>query len=182
LFAVLLGGATALLPIYAKDILTVGPVGLGILRAAPSVGAAVMALVLAWRPLERHAGAKLFAAVALFGLATIVFGLSRSFGLSLAALAALGASDMVSVVTRHTLVQLRTPDEMRGRVSAVNWVFIGASNELGDFESGLTASWFGTVPAVVIGGVGTLVVALAWPWIFPELRRIDSLTHPDEKA
>ena len=182
LFAVLLGGATALLPIYAKDILLVGPIGLGILRAAPSVGAAVMALVLAWRPLERRAGLKLFGAIAVFGLATIVFGLSHSFALSLTALAVLGASDMVSVVTRQTLVQIRTPDEMRGRVSAVNWVFIGASNELGDFESGLTASWFGTVPAVVIGGVGTLAVALAWAWMFPELRRIDSLSKSPDSA
>jgi len=120
--------------------------------------------------------------VALFGLATIVFGLSHSFGLSLAALAVLGASDMVSVVTRQTLVQIRTPDEMRGRVSAVNWVFIGASNELGDFESGLTAAWFGTVPAVVIGGIGTLAVALAWAWMFPELRRVDNLTDPPVKV
>ena len=182
LFAVLLGGATALLPIYAKDILFVGPIGLGILRAAPSVGAATMALALAYRPLEHRAGLKLFAAVALFGLATIVFGLSHSFGLSLAALAVLGASDMVSVVTRQTLVQIRTPDEMRGRVSAVNWVFIGASNELGDFESGLTAAWFGTVPAVVIGGIGTLAVAVAWAWMFPELRRVDNLTDPPVKV
>ncbi len=175
LFAVLLGGATALLPIYARDILLVGPTGLGLLRGAPAVGAAAMALVLAQRPLESRAGVKLFAAVALFGLATIAFGLSRSFPLSLAALAVLGAADMVSVVVRQTLVQIRTPDRMRGRVSAVNWVFIGASNELGEFESGLTAAWFGTVPAVVIGGIGTLVVAAVWAWRFPELRRIDRL-------
>ena len=178
LFAVLLGGATALLPIYARDILLIGPVGLGVLRAAPSVGAATMAVVLAHRPLERRIGRKLFAAVALFGLATVVFGLSRSFPLSLAALTVLGAADMVSVVTRQTLVQIRTPDEMRGRVSAVNWVFIGASNELGDFESGLTASWFGTVPAVVIGGVGTLAIAALWAWRFPELRRVDNFGEP----
>ncbi len=175
LFAVLLGGATALLPVYARDILHVGPAGLGLLRGAPSIGAAAMALVLARRPLERAAGVKLFAAVVVFGLATIVFGLSRSFMVSLAALAVLGAADMVSVVVRQTLVQLRTPDAMRGRVSAVNWVFIGASNELGEFESGLTAAWFGTVPAVVLGGLGTLAVAALWAWRFPELRRVDGL-------
>jgi MFS family permease len=175
LFAVLLGGATALLPIYARDILHVGPTGLGILRAAPSVGAAAMALALARWPLDRNAGHKLFVAVAVFGVATIVFGLSTSFELSLAALIVLGAADVVSVVVRQTLVQIRTPDAMRGRVSAVNWVFIGASNELGGFESGLTAAWFGTVPAVVIGGIGTLVIAVLWAWRFPDLRRVDRL-------
>ncbi len=174
LFAVLLGGATALLPVYARDILHIGPLGLGLLRAAPATGATAMALVLARFPLERRAGPKLFAAVTLFGLSTVVFGLSESFPLSLMALAMLGAADMISVVVRHTLVQLRTPDAMRGRVSSVNWVFIGASNELGEFESGVTAAWFGTVPAVVIGGLGTLVIAAVWAWRFPELRRIDN--------
>ena len=175
LFAVLLGGATALLPLYARDILHAGPAGLGLLRGAPSAGAAAMALALALRPLEREAGAKLFAAVAVFGIATIAFGLSRSFTVSLVALAVLGAADMVSVVVRQTLVQIRTPDAMRGRVSAVNWVFIGASNELGEFESGLTAAWFGAVPAVVLGGIGTLAIAALWAWRFPELRRVDRL-------
>lgn len=175
LFAVLLGGATALLPIYAKDILHVGPVGLGVLRSAPAAGAALMAVGLAHYPLASRVGIKLFGAVAVFGAATIVFGLSSSFWLSLAALAVLGAADMVSVVVRQTLVQIRTPDAMRGRVSAVNFVFIGASNELGEFESGFTAALFGTVPAVVIGGIGTLAVAALWAWRFPELRRIDRL-------
>ncbi len=178
LFAVLLGGATALLPIYARDILHVGPEGLGVLRSAPAMGAAIMSVVLAHRPLERRVGVKLFAAVALFGIATVVFGLSRNIALSLAALIVLGAADMISVVVRQTLVQIRTPDAMRGRVSAVNWVFIGASNELGEFESGVTAAWFGTVPAVVIGGIGTLLVAAIWAWRFPELRRVDDLTSP----
>jgi Arabinose efflux permease len=176
LFAVLLGGATALLPIYARDILHVGPEGLGLLRSAPAAGAALMALVLAHHPLTSRAGHKLFAAIATFGIATIVFGLSTSFWLSLGALVVLGGSDMVSVVVRQTLVQMRTPDTMRGRVSAVNTVFIGASNELGEFESGLTAAWFGIVPAVVIGGLGTLAVAGLWAWRFPALRRVDRLT------
>lgn len=175
LFAVLLGGATALLPIYAKDILHVGPVGLGLLRSAPAAGAALMALVLAHHPLTSRAGHKMFAAVGVFGLATIAFGLSTSFWLSLAALLVLGCADMISVVVRQTLVQIRTPDAMRGRVSAVNSVFIGASNELGEFESGVTAALFGIVPAVVIGGVGTLTVAALWAWRFPALRRVDRL-------
>jgi MFS family permease len=175
LFAVLFGGATALLPVYARDILHVGPLGLGVLRSGPAMGAAAMGLALTRWPLERAAGVKLFVAVAVFGLATIVFGLSTSFVVSLAALATLGAADMVSVVVRQTLVQMRTPDEMRGRVSAVNWLFIGASNELGEFESGVTAGWFGTVPAVVIGGLGTLAVAALWAWRFPALRRFDRL-------
>jgi MFS family permease len=179
LFAVLLGGATALLPIYARDILHIGPLGLGVLRSAPAAGAAITALVLAHRPLERGAGPRLFVAVAMFGLATVAFGLSTSFPLSLAALLVLGAADMISVVVRQTLVQLRTPDEMRGRVSAVNMVFIGASNELGEFESGLTAAWLGTVPAVVLGGVGTLAIAALWAWRFPALRRIDRLAPRD---
>lgn len=176
LFAVLLGGATALLPIFARDILHVGPTGLGLLRSAPAAGAALMALWLAHHPLERRAGSRMFLAVAVFGLATVAFGLSSSFWLSLSALAVLGAADMISVVVRQTLVQARTPDEMRGRVSAVNFVFIGASNELGEFESGITAALFGTVPAVIIGGVGTLAVAALWAWKFPALRRIDRLT------
>jgi MFS family permease len=175
LFAVLLGGATALLPVYARDILRVGPAGLGALRAAPGLGAAVTALALAYRPLGSRAGVTLFSCVGLFGVATVVFGLSRSFALSLVALVVLGAADLVSVVVRHTVVQLKTPPEMRGRVSAVNVVFIGASNELGEFESGVTAAMLGVVPAVVLGGLGTCVVVLACAWLFPELRRIDRL-------
>ncbi|MGA2477217.1 MAG: MFS transporter [Spirochaetia bacterium] len=173
LFAVLFGGATALLPIYARDILHLGSWGLGLLRSAPALGAAAVALFLARKPMARHAGAKLFACVALFGLMTILFGLSRSFWLSLAALACLGAADMVSVVIRQTLVQINTPDDMRGRVSAVNSVFIGASNQLGEFESGTTAAWLGTVPAAVLGGVGTIVVVSLWALLFPSLRRAD---------
>ncbi|MGA2380824.1 MAG: MFS transporter [Spirochaetia bacterium] len=175
LFAVLFGGATALLPIYARDILHVGPWGLGLLRSAPAVGAAIVAFGLAQRPLARRAGARMFFSVAVFGVMTIVFGLSRSFLLSLAALAGLGAADMVSVVVRQTLVQINTPDEKRGRVSAVNSIFIGASNQLGEFESGVTAAWLGTVPAVVLGGAGTLVVVLLWIWLFPTLRQADRL-------
>jgi MFS family permease len=175
LFAVLLGGATALLPVYARDILHLGPWALGILRSAPAAGAAVTGVVLALRPIGKRAGARMFACVGLFGAATIVFGLSRSFALSLVALLVIGASDMVSVYVRSALVQLATPDEMRGRVSAVNMVFIGASNELGEFESGLTAQWLGTVPSVVVGGVGTLVVVALWAWRFPKLRRVDEL-------
>jgi MFS family permease len=175
LFAVLLGGATALLPIYAKDILFTGSLGLGILRSAPAVGALAMSLFLARRPLRRRVGRTMFAAVAVFGLATILFAVSRSFALSLGALAVLGAADVISVVVRQSLVQLRTPDEMRGRVSAVNSMFIGTSNQLGEFESGLTASWFGTVPAVLIGGIGTLVVVALWVRVFPELARADRL-------
>jgi MFS family permease len=175
LFAVLFGGATALLPIYARDILHVGSWGLGLLRSAPAVGAAAMAFGLAQRPLGRHAGAKMFVCVALFGMMTIVFGLSRSFPLSLAALAILGAADMVSVVVRQTLVQVNTPDNKRGRVSAVNSIFIGASNQLGEFESGVTAAWLGTVPAAVLGGVGTLAVVAIWFRMFPTLRQADRL-------
>jgi MFS family permease len=175
LFAVLLGGATALLPVYARDILHVGPSGLGALRSAPGFGAAVMALFLAARPLSHRAGSTMFACVGLFGIATIIFGLSTSFLVSLAALVVLGAADLVSVVVRHTVVQLSTPAEMRGRVSAVNVVFIGASNELGEFESGVTAALFGVVPAVVLGGIGTCAVVAVWAWLFPDLRRVDSL-------
>ena len=175
LFAVLLGGATALLPVFARDILHAGPVGLGFLRSAPAFGAALVGLALGRKPLERHTGRVMFAAVAAFGIATIVFGLSKNFALSLAALAVLGAVDMLSVFIRHALIQFATPDSMRGRVSAVNVLFIGASNELGEFESGLTASWFGTVPAVIIGGVGTLLVVAIWMGLFPSLRRVDRL-------
>jgi len=178
LFAVLLGGATALLPIFARDILRVGPLGLGLLRSAPAAGAAVMALWLAHHPLQRAAGAKLFVAVAVFGVATVAFGLSTHLYISLTALVVLGAADMISVVVRQTLVQIRTPDAMRGRVSAVNMVFIGASNELGELESGLMAAWLGAVPAVVAGGLGTLAVAALWALRFPELRRVDRLQAP----
>jgi len=173
LFAVLLGGATALMPVFAEDILEVGATGLGFLRAAPAVGAGAVGLWLAFHPIRRRAGRRMFACVALFGVATIVFGLSRNFWLSLGALVVLGGADMVSVVIRHTIVQLRTPPEMRGRVAAVNLVFIGASNELGDLESGLTAAWFGTVSAVLVGGAGTLLVTWLWTRWFPELRRIE---------
>ena len=176
LFAVLLGGATALLPIYARDILKVGPSGLGLLRSAPAVGAAITGLVLGRAALRRNTGLVMFACVAIFGLATIVFGLSTDFLASLVALAVLGASDMVSVYVRSSLVQLSTPDEMRGRVSAVNSLFIGASNQLGGFESGVTAAWFGTVPSVVIGGIGTLIVVGLWMTLFPGLRQLDRLS------
>lgn len=173
LFAVLLGGAVALLPVYARDILHTGPWGLGLLRTAP--GAALMAMLLAHRPLRSRSGPTLLWAVAGFGIFTIIFGLSRSLTISLIALLLLGASDMVSVIIRATLTQLATPDEMRGRVNAVDMIFIGTSNEFGQFESGLTAQWFGTVPAVVLGGVGTLVVIGLWAGLFPELRRAGAL-------
>ena len=173
--AVLLGGATALLPIYARDILHIGPWGLGLLRSATAVGALTMALYLARRPLARHAGRTMFLAVGVFGLATIAFGLSRSFPLSFAALVILGAADMVSVVVRASLIQLSTPDDMRGRVSAVNAMFIGTSNQLGEFESGATAAWLGTVPSVVVGGIGTLLVVLLGMRLFPQLARVDRL-------
>ncbi len=175
LFSVLLGGATALLPIFARDILDVGPMGLGLLRGAPAAGAVVMSLLLARSPITHNAGRKMFAAVAVFGLCTIAFGLSRSFALSLASLVVLGAADMVSVVVRASLVQLETPDGMRGRVSAVNSMFIGTSNQLGEFESGVTAAWFGAVPAVVLGGACTLLVVLTWMRLFPALRDRESL-------
>lgn len=175
LFAVLLGGATALLPAYTRDILNVGPWALGLLRSAPSVGAVIMSLILAQRPLRRRVGRTMLIAVAIFGLATIVFAISRSFGLSLAALAVLGGADVISMVIRSSLVQLRTPDEMRGRVSAVNSLFIGASNQLGEFESGVTSAWFGLVPAVIIGGVGTIIVVLVWARLFPALAGADRL-------
>ncbi|MDE1172105.1 MAG: MFS transporter [Parvibaculaceae bacterium] len=176
LFAVLLGGATALLPVFARDILHVGPEGLGMLRSAVAAGAFVTSVALGYLSLSRKAGLLMFGAVAIFGLATILFGLSVNFYLSLFALFILGASDMISVYVRSSLIQLATPDEMRGRVSAVNFLFIGASNELGEFESGTTAGWFGTVPAVIIGGVGTLVVVGLWMWGFPALRKVDRLS------
>lgn len=184
LFAVLLGGAVALLPVYAREILRTGPWGLGLLRTAPGVGAAIMALLLAHRPLRGRSGLTLLWAVAGFGVFTIIFGLSRSLTISLIALVLLGASDMISVIIRATLTQLATPDEMRGRVTAVDMIFIGTSNEFGQFESGLTAQWFGTVPAVVLGGVGTLVVIVLWAWLFPELRHAGPLeeirvSHPE---
>jgi MFS family permease len=176
LFAVLLGGATALLPIYARDILKVGPSGLGLLRSAPAIGATLTGMLLGRMPLRRSTGLAMFACIAIFGLATIVFGLSTDFTASVAALTVLGASDMISVYVRSTLVQLATPDAMRGRVSAVNSLFIGASNELGEFESGLTAAWFGTVPSVVLGGVGTILVGVLWMAFFPALRKLDRLS------
>jgi MFS family permease len=175
LFAVLLGGATALLPIYARDILVTGPWGLGLLRSAPALGALSASLFLARRPLKGSVGRIMFAAVIAFGLATIVFALSTSFLLSLTVLAVLGASDAVSVVIRFSLVQVETPDALRGRVSAINSMFIGASNTLGAFESGVTAAWFGTVPAVLLGGIGTIVVALLWMRLFPALVGVDRL-------
>ena len=173
LFAVLLGGATALMPIYARDILHTGAWGLGILRGAPALGALAMTAVLARHPVERKVGLRMFQAVIVFGLATIVFSLSRNIGLSLLALAVMGAADTVSMVIRILLVQLSTPDEMRGRVGAVNFLFIGASNELGEFESGTTAALFGTVPAALLGGIGTILVALLWMRLFPKLRDAD---------
>jgi hypothetical protein len=179
LFAVLFGGAVALLPAYASDILHVGPDGFGWLRAAPGIGAAIVALAFAWRPITRHVGVHMFAGVAVFGFATVVFGLSHDFLLSLLALVVIGASDMVSVYVRHMLVQLETPDGIRGRVSAVNAVFIGASNELGEFESGVTAAWWGLKPAVVVGGVVSVVIAGLWMRWFPGLRRIDRFPAPE---
>ena len=176
LFAVLLGGAVALLPVFADSILHVGPIGLGVMRSAPGAGAVLMATLLAYRPLRSRAGAIMLWCVFGFGLFTIVFGISRSLPLTIAALLLVGACDMVSVVVRHTLVQLGTPDEMRGRVSAVNMVFIGASNEVGQFESGLTAQWWGAAPAVIAGGFGTIAVVVAWALLFPALRRVDRLT------
>jgi MFS family permease len=181
MFAVLLGGAVALLPVYAHDILKVGPTGLGILRGAPGTGAVIMALALAHWPLQRRAGATMLWCVAGFGVFTVIFGLSRNLVLSVCALVLVGACDMVSVILRHTLVQLSTPDEMRGRVSAVNMIFIGASNEVGQFESGLTAAWFGAVPAVVAGGIGTILIVALWSWLFPDLRRVNQL-KPGVKA
>lgn len=179
LFAVLLGGATALMPIFARDILTLGPWGLGLLRSAPGLGAIVMAILLATYPLKHRAGVYMFIGVALFGLGTIVFGLSTNVELSIAALALMGAADMVSVYVRESLIALWTPDQLRGRVNAVNMVFVGASNELGEFRAGTMAHVFGAVPAVIIGGIGTLAVAAIWATRFPQLRKIDSLDAPE---
>ena len=175
LFAVLLGGAVALLPVFSSDILHTGAWGLGVLRAAPGVGAVGVAILLAHYPLRKKAGLSMLYCIGGFGVFTIVFGLSHSLALSLIALVFTGAFDMVSVIVRSTLVQLKTPDEMRGRVSAVNMLFIGASNEVGQFESGLTAQWFGAVPAVILGGAGTIAVVLAWSSLFPSLRKVDQL-------
>ncbi|HYM17938.1 MAG TPA: MFS transporter, partial [Micropepsaceae bacterium] len=177
LFAMFLGGTTALLPIFARDILHTGPWGLGFLRTAPAMGAAVVAFTLARWQLHRHVGMRMFTCVALFGVSTIVFGLSRDFYLSFAALAMAGAGDMVSVYVRSALVQLATPDHMRGRVGSLNSLFVGASNELGEFRAGMSAGLFGTVPAVVIGGFGTLAVVSLWMWMFPPLRRIDRFSE-----
>lgn len=173
LFAMFLGGTTALLPIFARDILHTGPAGLGFLRTAPAMGAALVAFVLARWQLHRHTGLSMFACVAVFGFATIVFGLSRDFYVSMAALAVSGAADMVSVYVRSALIQLATPDNMRGRVGSLNSLFIGASNELGEFRAGMTAGAFGTVPAVVLGGIGTVAVVATWMTLFPPLRRVD---------
>jgi MFS family permease len=175
LFAVLLGGATALLPAYARDVLHTGPWGLGLLRLSPAVGALATSIFWAHHPMRKHAGRRMFAAVMVFGAATIAFALSRNVFLSMGILCVLGMADVTSVVVRASLVQLETPDEMRGRVSAVNSLFIGTSNQLGEFESGVTAAWFGLVPATILGGVGSILVALIWMGWFPELRKLESL-------
>lgn len=180
LFAVLLGGAVALLPVYAKDVLHTGPLGLGLLRCAPGIGAGGMAILLAHRPLRRKAGQTMLWCVGGFGVFTILFGVSHSLALSMVALALVGACDMVSVVIRGVLVQLATPDEMRGRVNAVEMIFIGGSNEFGQFESGVTAAWIGSVPAVILGGVGSIVVTLLWAALFPDLRNVDRLAGAGE--
>ena len=178
LFAVLFGGATALLPAYTRDVLHAGPEAFGYLRAAPGVGAGVMALWLAFRPISRHVGAKMFGGVFAFGIATVVLGLTHVFWVAMIALAVLGVGDMISVFVRSLLVQLQTPDEIRGRVSAVNSVFIGASNELGEFESGATAAWFGLVPAIVLGGLATILVTVLWSRVFfPQLWRMQTFKH-----
>ena len=182
LFAVLLGGAVALMPIFAHDVLHAGPKGLGLLRAMPSLGALAVSVYLIFFPIKRRAGRLMLVCVGIFGVATIVFGLSRSLTVSMVALLFVGASDMVSVVVRSSVLQLATPEEMRGRVSAVNWLFIGASNEFGEFESGVTAQWFGAVRAVVIGGIGTLVVTGAAAVLFPALRKADRLTVESLRA
>jgi sugar phosphate permease len=182
LFAVLLGGAVALMPVFAKEILVLGPLGLGLLRAAPGIGAILVAVTLAAYPIRHNAGVLMFAGVALFGIGTIVFGLSEVAWLSIVALMLMGGADMISVYVRETLIALWTPDAVRGRVNAVNMVFVGASNELGEFRAGTMAHIIGAVPAVVIGGVGTLAVAVIWALGFPQLRKIDSLNAPDRKA
>ena len=178
LFAMLLGGAVALLPVYAREVLSAGPWALGLLRCAPAIGATATAIVLAHRPLRRRAGPTLLWCVAGFGVFTILFGISRSLALSLVALVLVGASDMVSVVIRAIVVQVATPDEMRGRVNAVDVIFVGTSNEFGAFESGVTAQLFGAVPAVILGGAGAIVVTAIWAWAFPELRDADELVMP----
>ena len=175
LFAVVLGGATALLPVYARDILQTGPWGLGLLRAAPAIGALVMALALTRAPMDRHVGRRLFTAVAIYGASILVFAFSTHFIVAMVALAVSGAADMVSIVVRQTLVQLETPDDMRGRVSAVNATFISASNQLGEFRAGATATWLGPVGSVVLGGAGTLLVVVLWIRLFPQLARRDKL-------
>jgi MFS family permease len=180
LFVVILGGATALLPIYARDILTTGPIGLGLLRSAPAVGALITTVTLSRRPVERHIGRKMFMVVALYGVATMVFAVSKIFPLSLFALAVLGASDALSVVIRFSLVQIETPDEKRGRVSAINYLLVGSSNTLGEFESGTVAAWLGAVPSAFIGGLGSLLVAATWMVLFPDLRRVDRYQPADE--
>lgn len=182
LFAVLFGGATALLPVFARDILHVGPAGLGLLRTAPGIGASLCALLLAFNPIQRRAGPWMFGGVGLFGVATVVFGSSTSFLLSFICLVTLGAADMVSVYIRHLLVQLETPDAIRGRVSAVSAVFIGASNELGEFESGLTAQWWGATRAVIVGGIATIAVTGLWIRMFPVLWRMDGFAPPVRQA
>jgi MFS family permease len=182
LFVVLLGGVTALLPIFARDILAVGPSGLGLLRSAPAAGALITSIVLSNHPVERHIGVKMFAVVAIYGLATIAFGLSASFPLSLLVLAVLGASDALSVVIRFSLVQIETPDDKRGRVSAINYLFVGSSNTLGEFESGTVAAWLGAVPSVLVGGIGSLLIAGIWMLLFPDLRRIDRFEPADKEA
>jgi MFS family permease len=181
LFVMLLAGATALLPIFARDILEVGPSGLGLLRSAPAAGALIVAVVLSRHPIERHIGRKMFVVVALYGILTVAFGLSTSFPLSLLILAALGAADAVSVVIRFSLVQIETPDEKRGRVSAINYMLVGSSNTLGEFRAGVNAEWFGAVGSVLIGGVGSLLVAAIWMGLFPDLRRVDRFEPAHEK-
>jgi MFS family permease len=181
LLVVVLGGATALLPIFAKDILAVGPIGLGLLRSAPAAGALITSVLLSRYPVERHIGTKMFAVVGIYGIATIAFGLSTWFPLSLAALAVLGASDALSVIIRFSLVQIETPDDKRGRVGAINYLFVGSSNTLGEFESGLVAAWLGAVPSVLIGGIGSLLVTATWMLMFPDLRRIDRFEPADKK-
>ena len=182
LFAVLLGGAVALMPIFAQNVLHTGPKGLGLLRAMPSLGALVVSLFLVFRPVKRRAGKLMMVCVGIFGAATVIFGLSRTMWVSMVALVVIGASDMVSVVVRSSILQLATPPEMRGRVSAVNWLFIGASNEFGEFESGVTAHWFGAVRAVVLGGIGSMLVTGASAVLFPALRRADQLTAESLRA
>ncbi len=181
LFVVLLGGVTALLPIFARDILAAGPIGLGLLRSAPAAGALITAVLLSRYPVERSIGPKMFAVVAIYGVTTVVFGLSTWFPLSLLALAMLGAADALSIVIRFSLVQIETPDAMRGRVSAINYLFVGSSNTLGEFESGAVAAWLGAVASVLIGGFGSLLIAGIWMLLFPDLRRIDRFEPADKE-